>query len=93
MTNKSMQNLNIITDKYKPLIIYNLFDGRKKFTHLQKLTSGISNKVLLENLKELETNNLVNKKYFYEYPPRVEYSLTSKGYEYARLLKEFGKLG
>ena len=72
---------------------YNLYDGRKRFTHLLRLTSGISQKVLCENLKDLENDNLIGKEYFYEYPPRVEYFLTNKGYKYAKLLKEFQKLG
>ena len=76
----------MINEKSKAL---NLSDGRKRFTSLQKITNGISQKVLTENLKELEENNLINKEYFYEYPPRVEYFLTSEGYKYAKLLKEF----
>ena len=89
MINEKSKALNIISGKWKALIICNLSDGRKRFTSLQKITNGISQKVLTENLKELEENNLINKEYFYEFPPRVEYFLTSEGYKYAKLLKEF----
>ena len=93
MTAEEFKSLNVINGKWKSLIIYNLCDGRKRFTHLLRLTSGISQKVLCENLKDLENDNLIGKEDFYEYPPRVEYFLTNKGYKYAKLLKEFQKLG
>ena len=86
MTDKKYDNFQIICGKWKPLIIFNLYNGRKRFT---ELTEGISQKVLCENLASLEKHNLVDKEHFYEYPPRVEYFLTSKGYEYARVLKGF----
>ena len=93
MTEEKLNNLNFINNKWKSLIIYNLYSGSKKFTYLLNLSPTISQCALCENLKELEIDNLIIKKYFYEYPPRVEYFLTSKGYEYAKLIKEFEKLG
>ena len=68
MTAEEFKSLNVINGKWKSLIIYNLSDGRKRFTHLLRLTSGISQKVLCENLKDLENDNLIGKEYFYEYP-------------------------
>ncbi|MPM96804.1 hypothetical protein SDC9_143969 [bioreactor metagenome] len=82
-------NFHPIRGKYKSSIVYNLSTGRKRFTALQRSIGQISHKVLCEKLKELESDNLINKEYFYEYPPRVEYFLTSKGYEYAKLIKQF----
>lgn len=82
-------NFQHIRGKYKSSIIYILYNKRKRFTELQKSIGEISHKVLCEKLKELENDNLVSKEYFYEYPPRVEYFLTSKGYEYAKLIKQF----
>ena len=93
MTEEKLNNLNFINNKWKSLIIYNLYSGSKKFTYLLNLSPTISQSALYENLKELEIDNLIIKKYFYEYPPRVEYFFTSKGYEYAKLIKEFEKLG
>ena len=87
MTAEEFKSLNVINGKWKSLIIYNLSDGRKRFTHLLRLTSGISQKVLCENLKDLENDNLIGKEYFYEYPPRVEYFLTNKGYTKKDMLK------
>ena len=86
---KIENNFKPIRGKYKSSIVYNLYNGRKRFTTIQKSIGQISHKVLCENLKELEMDNLIHKEYFYEYPPRVEYFLTSKGYEYAKLIKQF----
>ena len=83
------KNFQLIRGKYKSSIISNLSNGRKRFTALQRSIGEVSHKVLCEKLKELEKDNLINKEYFYEYPPRVEYFLTSKGYEYAKLIKQF----
>lgn len=91
-TFKLEMNFQPIRGKYKSSIIYNLSTGRKRFTDLQRSIGQISHKVLSEKLKELESDNLINKEYFYEYPPRVEYFLTSKGYEYAKLIKQFEKI-
>ena len=88
-TSKIEINFQPIRGKYKSSIIYNLYNKRKRFTQLQRTIGDISHKVLCENLKELEKDNLIDKQYFYEYPPRVEYFLTSKGYEYAKLIKQF----
>lgn len=88
-TFKMEKNFQPIRGKYKSSIIYNLSTGRKRFTALQRSIGEISHKVLNEKLKELEKDNLINKEYFFEYPPRVEYFLTSKGYEYAKLIKQF----
>lgn len=86
------KNFQHIRGKYKSSIIHNLSSGRKRFTALQRSIGQVSHKVLSEKLKELENDNLINKEYFYEYPPRVEYFLTSKGYEYANLIKQFESL-
>ncbi len=64
-------NFQPIRGKYKSSIIYNLSNKRKRFTELQRAIGEVSHKVLSEKLKELEKDNLINKEYFYEYPPRV----------------------
>ncbi|MCC3866720.1 winged helix-turn-helix transcriptional regulator [Terrisporobacter mayombei] len=82
-------NFHTIRGKYKSSIICNLSTGRKRFTALQRSIGQVSHKVLCEKLKELESDNLINREYFYEYPPRVEYFLTTKGCEYSKLIKQF----
>ncbi len=71
--------LTLISDKWKILIIRDLQDGTKRFGELKRSVSGISQKVLTANLRQMESNGLVNRKVYAEVPPKVEYSLTELG--------------
>lgn len=71
--------LVLISDKWKILIIRDLLGGTKRFGELKKSVTGISQKVLTANLRQMETNGLVNRKVYAEVPPKVEYSLTEVG--------------
>ena len=70
--------LKLIGDKWKILIIRDLLTGTKRFKALQR-SVGCSQKVLTENLKELEASKLITRKVYAEVPPRVEYSLSETG--------------
>jgi len=69
----------IIRGKWKAVILCHLSEGPKRFMELQRITCGVSKKVLSETLKQLETNEIITKHVYVEVPPRVEYSLTQKG--------------
>lgn len=71
--------LTLIGDKWKVLILRDLMSGTKRFGELRKSIGHISQKVLTANLREMETDALVERKVFAEVPPRVEYSLTDLG--------------
>jgi DNA-binding HxlR family transcriptional regulator len=75
------QALSIIGGKWKPLIIYRLNGGTKRFGQIDATIPGISRKVLTSQLNELLRDKLIERKAYSETPPRVEYSLTSKGRE------------
>ena len=77
----------IIRGKWKAVILCHLCDGAKKFLELQRITCGVSQKVLNESLKQLEDDELISKKIYAEVPPKVEYSLTRKGKELIPALK------
>ena len=83
----------IIRGKWKAVILCHLLEGTKRFLELQRITSGVSHKVLTEKLKELEDSKLIYKKIYNENPSKVEYYLTFKGEEYAMALKHIEKLG
>ncbi len=83
----------IIRGKWKAVILCHLLNGTKRFLELQRITSGVSHKVLNEKLRELENSGLISKKIYNEYPPKVEYYLTDKGFEYAKVLKKIEFLG
>lgn len=69
----------LISNKWKILIIRDLLNGTKRFGELQRTVTGISQKVLTSNLKELESDGLINRKVYPVVPPKVEYSLTDLG--------------
>lgn len=71
--------ITLIGSKWKVLILRDLFDGTKRFSELKKNLSGVSQKVLTTQLRDLESCSLINRKVYPEVPPRVEYSLTSTG--------------
>lgn len=72
--------VQIIGNKWKPLIIRNLiYNDKRRFTDFLKSIPGISKKVLTDDLRALEDDGIVDREVFAEVPPRVEYSLTALG--------------
>ncbi|MCT4632440.1 MAG: helix-turn-helix transcriptional regulator [Firmicutes bacterium] len=71
--------MEIIKGKWKAVILCHLSEGPKRFLELQRITKGVSQKVLNEKLSELEADGIISKTIFPEVPPRVEYQLTDLG--------------
>lgn len=71
--------VQLIGSKWKLLILRNLFMRPWRFNELQRSLEGISQKVLTDNLRAMESDGLVRRTVFAEVPPRVEYSLTDLG--------------
>ena len=71
--------LSLIADKWKFLIIRDLLTGTKRFGELQRSIGRVSQKVLTNNLRQMEKTGLVSRKVYAEVPPKVEYSLTDLG--------------
>lgn len=71
--------VQLIGNKWKLLIIRNLLMGAQRFTELKKGVPGISQKVLTDNLRSLESDGIVYREVFAEVPPKVIYSLTEIG--------------
>jgi len=77
----------LASDKWSILIILNLgYSQVLRFNKLKKYVYGISNKVLSERLKTLETDGYLERKMYAEVPIRVEYRLTDFGYAYMQKL-------
>jgi DNA-binding HxlR family transcriptional regulator len=74
-----MAAIAMISDKWKVLIIYRLCEGTMRFNELMRSLQGITQRVLTQQLRELEADGLVSRKIYAEVPPRVEYSLTKLG--------------
>jgi len=71
--------LNVIEGKWKILILYHLFQEKKRFNELRRLLPNVSQTMLTMKLRELEKYGIVNRVVYAEVPPRVEYSLTEFG--------------
>lgn len=71
--------MGLIGEKWKVLIIRDLLTGTKRFGELRKSVTGITQKVLTNNLRQMEASGLVKRKVYAEVPPKVEYSLTETG--------------
>jgi len=69
---------DIIKGKWKTIILYQMKDGPKGLSELEHEIEGITQKMLLEQLRELIGFDLVEKKSFEGYPLRVEYSITER---------------
>ncbi|MDJ0725552.1 MAG: helix-turn-helix domain-containing protein [Prochloraceae cyanobacterium] len=71
--------IKVIGGRWKVLILRELFIGIKRFGQLQRALTGITQKMLTQQLRELEADGIVHRKVYAQVPPKVEYSLTEKG--------------
>ncbi|MCI6456245.1 MAG: helix-turn-helix transcriptional regulator [Clostridium sp.] len=78
--------LQLIGDKWKILILRDLLTGTKRFGELKKSVTGITQKVITSNLRDMESSGLLTREVFPEVPPRVEYTLTDTGYSLEPIL-------
>ncbi|MAW99722.1 MAG: transcriptional regulator [Sphingomonas sp.] len=71
--------LAILGGKWKPLIIYHLASGPKRTGQLRRLVTNVSEKMLIQHLKELTDDGVIRRIDFQKIPPHVEYELTDFG--------------
>lgn len=72
--------LQVIGGKWKPIIIYRLgTDGTLRFSEVKRLIPNITQKMLTQQLRELEADGVVHREVYPQVPPKVEYSLTELG--------------
>ena len=71
--------LRVISGKWKPLILFFLRNGPKRYGELKRLIQTVSDKVLIQQLKDLEADQVLARNDYKEVPPRVDYTLTPLG--------------
>jgi DNA-binding HxlR family transcriptional regulator len=71
--------IEVLGGRWKAHIIWHLLRGTLRFGELRRGLPGVTQKVLTQQLRELEADGVVSRKVFAEVPPRVEYSLTERG--------------
>jgi DNA-binding HxlR family transcriptional regulator len=70
---------DVIGGKWKVLILWQLHAEPRRFGELKRLVAGVTEKMLIQQLREMEADDLIRRKAYPEIPPRVEYSLTPTG--------------
>lgn len=85
--------MEVIGGKWKPVILYNLTFGTRRFGEISARIPTLSRKVLTQQLKELEKDGLIVRRQYQEIPLRVEYSLTVKGRSLEAVFHEIAEWG
>lgn len=85
--------LRILGGKWKLSILCALLDGTKRFSELRRLNPGITQRMLTNQLRELEADLVVTRKIYAEVPPKVEYSLTEVGKKLQPILQQLEQWG
>ena len=78
--------LAVMGGKWKPLILYHLNSGPKRFGDLRRLVAGVSEKVLIQQLRELAAAGVLTRHDYQRVPPMVDYTMTAFGMTLARAL-------
>jgi DNA-binding HxlR family transcriptional regulator len=71
--------LKLVSGKWKPLILFFLRERPRRYGELKRAMRDVSDKVLIQQLKELEGDGMVARTDHHEIPPRVDYALTERG--------------
>ena len=85
--------VEVVSGKWKPFILWVLGEGPRRTGELRREVEGVTEKVLVQQLRELERDGVVRRTVHAEVPPRVVYSLTPAGAELERALRPLGDWG
>ena len=85
--------VSLLGNKWKVLILREVFKGTKRFGELSRGVPGVSQKMLTQQLRQMEADNLIVRKIYAEVPPRVEYSLTEIGRSLSPILDAMHEWG
>ncbi|MFN7116538.1 MAG: winged helix-turn-helix transcriptional regulator [Saprospiraceae bacterium] len=88
-----IETLTVIGGKWKPVILWEMERGVLRFGELKRTIPGITQKMLTQQLRELEDDGIIWRKVYAEVPPRVEYGITEYGKTLRTLLNEMARWG
>lgn len=80
--------VDVIGGKWKALVLWHLQDATRRTGELKKLIPGITQKMLIQQLKALENQGFVKRSVYAQVPPKVEYSLTKSGEHIKPILQQ-----
>ena len=86
-------SIDLIGGKWKCVILWHLRKGKLRFSQLKKRLPGVTQKMLTQQLRDLEENGLIHREVYPVVPPKVEYSLTDEGKVFLPVLKSMYKWG
>lgn len=86
-------SIGVFGGKWKPDILYHLSKAPRRFNELRRSIPRVTQRMLTQQLRELERDGLVNRKQFMEIPPRVVYSLSELGLSLAPVFDMLEKWG
>ncbi|MET3898186.1 DNA-binding HxlR family transcriptional regulator [Devosia sp. UYZn731] len=78
--------IEILGGKWKPLILFHLTSGAKRTSQLRRLVTNVSEKMLIQHLKEMMNDGIIRRIDFQTVPPHVEYELTDFGQSLSKVL-------
>lgn len=85
--------LDVVGGKWKALILWALSTGTQRFGDLKRMVPGVTEKMLIQQLRELEHDGIVSREIYPQVPPKVEYSLTELGVSLNAALVTLGTWG
>lgn len=85
--------VDVIGGKWKPLIVWNLMAGTRRFGELRRLLPNVTQQMLTAQLRDLEAHGILHREIYRQVPPKVEYSLTPLGRDLAPVLEQMVRWG
>lgn len=85
--------IDVVGGKWKVLILWALNEDTQRFGELRRMVPGITEKMLIQQLRELQHDGVVHREVYQQVPPKVEYSLTEFGVSLNDALKPLGAWG
>ena len=85
--------LQIIGGRWKVPILWHLLQGTRRFSELRRALDGVTQKMLTQQLREMEADGILTRRVYPQVPPKVEYSLTEEGKTLAPVVQAMCKWG